>query len=199
MDTTYGTRCRLSGRCDMFRETNQSADSKTLDLILIVALVLLIFFATALRDLVAALPFGNILRYASLLLVGAALYFVYTRRIVSYRYTLYVEDGREFPKGTFTVDRMVADKGREALRVAPDELMMLASPGVAIGLSVLGQEKPRLHHKKLSIGSSKTAHRLCYEKKDKVYALRFHPSKKLAALLDAAAKENFMARSSKPQ
>ncbi|MCE5235278.1 MAG: hypothetical protein ABFC62_06045 [Clostridiaceae bacterium] len=183
----------------MFRETNQSADSKTLDLILIAGLVLLIFFATALRDLVAALPFGNILRYASLFLVGAALYFLYTRRIVSYRYTLYVEEGREFPKGTFVVDRMVADKGREALRVAPGELMTLAPPGVALGISMKGAEKPRIHNKKLSIGPSETAHRLCYEKKDRAYALRFHPSKKLAALLDAAVKEAAMARSSKPQ
>jgi hypothetical protein len=173
----------------MYKETNQSADSKTLDFILIAVLLLLIFFATALRDLVVSLPYGYILRYAAFAGVLLALYFLYTRRIVSYRYTLYVEEGQDRPKGTFLVDRMVADKGREALALMPENLMALIEPGGAWGNASKGDTKQRIHKKKLSVHSSKTAHTLVYEKNGKLYMLRIHPSKKLARLLKEAAAE----------
>jgi len=171
----------------MYKETNQSADSKTLDLVLIATLLLLIFFATALRNLVVSLPYGHILRYAAFAGVLLALYFLYTRRIVSYRYTLYVEEGENRPKGTFLVDRMVADKGREALALAPENLMALIEPGSAI--STESDMKQRIHKKKLSVHSSKTAYILVYEKNGKLYMLRIHPSKKLVRLLKEAIAE----------
>ncbi|HWS28582.1 MAG TPA: hypothetical protein VN512_00575 [Clostridia bacterium] len=174
----------------MYRETNQSADSKTLDLVLIAALLLLIIFATALRDLVVSLPYGNILRYAAFAAVLLALYFLYARRIVSYRYTLYVEDGADRPKGTFLVDRMIADKGREALALKAENLMALIEPGTALGIAFKGgEEPPRLHVKKLTVKSAKTAYRLIYQKDGKFYALNFHPSKKFARLLSEAVAE----------
>ena len=163
----------------MYKELNQSADSKSLDLILIATMLLLIIFATALRDLVVSLPYGYILRYAAFAGVLLALYFIYTRRIVSYRYTLYVNDGEDRPKGTFLVDRMVADKGREALVLMSENLVAFIEPGSTWG----SDTKQRIHKKKLSIHSVKTAHTLVYEKNGKLYKLRIHPSKKLARLL----------------
>ncbi|HWR20160.1 MAG TPA: hypothetical protein VN608_11105 [Clostridia bacterium] len=167
----------------MYKELNQSADSKSLDLILIGAMLLLIIFATALRDLVVSLPYGYMLRYVAFAGVLLAVYFIYKRRIVSYRYTLYVNDGEDRPKGTFLVDRMVADKGREALVLMSENLVAFIEPGSTWGISTKGDTKQRIHKKKLSIHSVKTAHTLVYEKNGKLYKLRIHPSKKLARLL----------------
>lgn len=179
----------------MYRETNQSADSKTLDLLLVVGLLLLIFFATAIKNLVVSLPMGGALRYIALGVVIAAIYFIYTRRIVSYRYTLYLEDNKTYPAGSFAVDRMVADKGREALFLAPESLLALVEPGSGTGISFKGEETKRMRYKKLSVSASKTAHILFYQKDSKIYALRFHPSKKLVSLLKSAVENAVRVRS----
>ena len=170
----------------MHRETNQSVDSKTIDLLLVVGLLVLIIFATAIKNLVVSLPAGGILRYAAFGLMLAAGYFLYTRRLVSYRYTLYAEEQKEHPAGTFVIDRMVADKGREALFLLPENLMALVAPGEAWSAGAFGEKPGRVRRRKLSIGSSKTAHTLLYQKENKIYALRFHPSKKLVRLLRTA-------------
>lgn len=170
----------------MHRETSQSVDSKTVDLLLVVGLLVLIIFATAIKNLVVSLPAGGILRYAAFGLMLAAGYLLYTRRIVSYRYTLYVDATKEYPAGTFLIDRMVGDKGREALFLLPENLIGLAAPGEAWSVAAFGETPKRIHRKKFSIGSLKTAHVLFYQKENKVYALRFHPSKKLVRLLRSA-------------
>lgn len=178
----------------MHQELDQSADSKTLDLILIGVLVLLIVFATALKELVVALPYGGVLRYVAFGAMLLALYLLYTRRILSYRYTLYAEEKRDRPKGTFLVHRMVGDRGRAALAIEPGELLALVEPGSAWGIASISDTKQRIHKKKLSLRSVKTAHTLFYEKKGKLYALRIHPSKKLARLLKEAVQDAAAAR-----
>ena len=170
----------------MHRETNQSVDSKTIDLLLVVGLLVLIIFATAIKNIVVSLPAGGILRYAAFGLMLAAGYFLYTRRIVSYRYVLYVDAGKEHPAGTFVIDRMVADKGREALFLLPENLLGLVAPGEAWSAGTLGEEPRRIRRRKLSIGPRKTAYTLFYQKENKIYALLFHPSKKLVRLLRSA-------------
>jgi hypothetical protein len=75
------------------------------------------------------------------------------------------------------------------LALMPENLMALIEPGSAWGISSKGDTKQRIHKKKLSVHSSKTAHTLVYEKNGKLYMLRIHPSKKLARLLKEAAAE----------
>ncbi len=182
----------------MYQDKNQSADSKSSDLLLIVVLLFLIFFATALRDFVVSLPFGEALRYVVFAAVLGASYYIYRRRVVSYNYTLYLEEGLKRPAGTFTVERMVADKGKEALVIEPASVFALVEPGSARGVMRAGEEKkPRVRYKKLGIGANRKAHLLFYERNDKLFALRFFPSAKLAGLLLKTAMENAAARREK--
>ncbi|MDO4567398.1 MAG: hypothetical protein Q4B99_00400 [Clostridia bacterium] len=182
-------------------DQGEKRNSSIVDIILVIGLLILIMFA---GQLVSALSnaIGDVwARVALIAVVIIAAGLVYLYRLDRYRYMFYHQDGGQIyderfgemvdvvydePYGTFIVKRGVADKGKEKLRIALDEMVALAPPeGKA--------EYCALPTMRCTKGFAKSAHLLVYERDGERRAVLFHPDGILAGHIEAKLRERAQA------
>lgn len=174
------------------------------DFLLVVIFLLLAIFMRQIVDFCAALPapwrsLSQLMLF--ILFVGICL-FIYKRRICSYRYTVIFEAAPEgeldqygnqlvwpWPIGTVLFERMVANKGKIAEEIAPNELIALVKPE-ANTIGVIAPEgvmqKPNfLNTARLTRFSRKTASMLVFARNGKTGYIYFHPDDTLSGHIEA--------------
>ena len=179
----------------MYQETNEKKSTKGGDLLLVVALIALIVFARVILNAIKALPYAGVAQLFVFAALIAICFLVYKRRLSSYRFTVFNSEPADgdidefgeqrknpYPLGTFIAERMVGDKGRVMDIVSPAEMTALLSAGESLPG---GAEDARPAQRAfLSVDRRATAHTLVYRRSGRLYSIAFHPSEKLAGILN---------------
>lgn len=169
--------------------------SAVIDIVLVAILVLMMVFIRTLLNLTQALPqplnqIGTVLIFV--ILVGIC-YYIYAKRICSYRYTTIYAQPKEgelnafgeaapysYDVGTVCFERMIANKGKIALMVLPEEIIALIAPDEPFPTL-----PARATEERCTTLPVKNAHKLIYKQKNRYYYASFTPSEKLVGYIKA--------------
>ena len=183
----------------MLQERNEVHSTKTIDLLLIVALLLIATLARFLVNAASAVGWGGVVQLVVFVLMIGLCFLLYKKRLSSYRYTLYYKEPdpeeldafgqpvrNPYPTGTLIAERMLGDKVKSAEIILPKDMVALLKPGAsAIGIILpdSGEKAPKLHDAVVTTGRKATAHSLIFHQNRNYYRLVFHPSQEMAQLL----------------
>ena len=179
----------------MYQQTNDNQKvTSTGDLILVIVLIAIIVFIKKISNFLTSLgPVGTYLMVVLALFLVAAIYFIYRKRLCSYRYTLFYQDPPEgeldeygqpakqpYPLGTVLFERMTGGKGRLYEALKPEDIVALLEPG-----EKYSEKIGFFNMARLTVYSAKTAHTLVFRRKGKLFGIYFHPT---AEFLECLAK-----------
>ncbi len=185
----------------MLQERNEKPTTKGRDLLLVIGLILLAILMRLIMNAAAAYAWGGIVQLGAFVLLIAAAFLLYKKRLSSYRYTLYYKDPpadaldaygepvrNPYPTGTLVAERMLGDKVKSAEVILPGEMRALVPPGTgAIGFisEETDRAKGKCHKAVLTVNAPSTAYSLFFTQNGNMYRLLFHPSEEMVRLLDA--------------
>ena len=174
----------------MYQHTNDNQRSTSVgDLILVIVLIAIIVFIKKISDWITTLPLSGLWTALLVILLIGGIFFIYKKRLCSYRYTIYYKAPPEgeldefgnqaespYPLGTILFERMTGGKGKLYEGVNAKDIVALVKPGESypekIGFFNLS---------KLSVYAQKTAHLLVFRRKGKLYGIYFHPNEEFVA------------------
>lgn len=185
----------------MLQERNEKSTTKGRDLLLVIGLILLAILMRLIMNAASNYAWGGFVQLGAFVLLIAAAFLLYKKRLSSYRYTLYYKDPpadaldaygeplrNPYPTGTLVAERMLGDKVKSAEVILPGEMRALVKPGAG-SIGIISQEtaraKGKCHKAVLTVNSQATAHRLFFAQGGNLYQLVFHPSEEMVRLLDA--------------
>lgn len=185
----------------MLQERNEKSTTKWRDLLLVIGLILLAILMRLIMNAASNYAWGGFVQLGAFVLLIAAAFLLYKKRLSSYRYTLYYKDPpadaldaygeplrNPYPTGTLVAERMLGDKVKSAEVILPGEMRALVKPGAG-SIGIISQEtaraKVKCHKAVLTVNSQATAHRLFFAQGGNLYQLVFHPSEEMVRLLDA--------------
>lgn len=126
-----------------------------------------------------------------IMFVVGACYFIYRRRLCSYRYTIFYEQPPEgeldefgkqltqpYPLGSILFERMTGGRGKLYEGVAAYDFVALMAPG-----KKYSEKIGFLNYSKITVYSVKTAHTLIFRRKGKLYGIYFHPNEEFVACM----------------
>ena len=176
----------------MLQERNEKSTTKGRDLLLVIGLILLAILMRLIMNAASNYAWGGFVQLGAFVLLIAAAFLLYKKRLSSYRYTLYYKDPpadaldaygeplrNPYPTGTLVAERMLGDKVKSAEVILPGEMRALVKPGAG-SIGIISQETDRAKGK-----CHKAAHRLFFAQGGNLYQLVFHPSEEMVRLLDA--------------
>lgn len=180
----------------MYQENNTSKSDKKADLLLFVGLLVMLFVARLLLNIVRALGLGALQLVIFAVLV-AVCFLVFKKRFCTYRYTLFNKEPEEgeldaygnqqklaMPLGTFIIEQLSGSRGGIVANIAPGNMLELIPP-CAAAIGIIGEgnhaslKKPPLYGN----GKRSDAHILIYRDNNITKALAFCPSKELEGML----------------
>ncbi len=168
--------------------------SAVVDIVLVAVLVLMMVFIRTVLNFTQTFPkpFNQISTILVFVILMGICYYIYAKRICSYRYTTIYAQPKEgelnafgedapysYDVGTVCFERMVANKGKIAVMVLPGEIISLVAPGEAFPVL-----PARATEERCTTLPVKTAHKLIFKQKNRYFYATFTPSEKLVGYIN---------------